>query len=99
AVRQRDSREIAIAEARAQRRRVEALPARVIVVPNAEIERELVEGRAYAAVEVDLGRGAIGERDALAGNAGVALEVRIPIIARLEAGLRRRLMIRLGDAA
>src|SRR5262249_30955636 len=37
----------------AQRDRVEALPARVPVVPGAEVEGELAEGRADAAVEVD----------------------------------------------
>src|SRR5262249_26178446 len=34
---------------------VEALPARIPVVPNAEIERERTEGGAEAAVDVDLG--------------------------------------------
>src|SRR4029077_7458257 len=69
----------------AQRCRVEALTIRIVVVPEAAIEREFAERRTDAAVDVDLGGGAVGEVDALAGNAGIGLEVGVDVVARLEA--------------
>src|SRR5262249_23370655 len=49
--------------------RVKALATGIVVIPIAEIERERAQGWAHAAVEVDFGRSAIRELDALAGNA------------------------------
>ena len=78
---------------------VVALTARIPVVPGAEVERELAEGRPDAAVEVDFGGGTVRERDALAGDAHIALQLVGEVVARLEIGRDRRLVIRLGDAA
>src|SRR4029077_14702538 len=89
----------AAAESGAEERRVEALATRVIVVPGAEIEGELVEGRADTAVEVDSRSRIVREVDALAGNAAVALPVGVPVVAQLEAGLSGRLVVGLSDAA
>jgi hypothetical protein len=77
---------------------VEALPSRIPVVPTAEIECERTERRAKAAVDVDLRSRAVRERDALARNAEVVLQVVSDVIARLEIGGDRRLVIGLGDA-
>src|SRR6516162_2503255 len=62
---------------------VEALPPRIPVVPNAEIERERTESRAEPAVDIDLGRRAVRERDALARNADIVLQILGHIVARL----------------
>ena len=80
-------------------RRVEALAARIPVVPTAEVERELVEGRADAAVDVDLARCAVREVDAGAAETDVALQILGEVVARLEVGRDRRLVVRLRDAA
>ena len=77
----------------------EALATRIVVVQNAEIERELVEGRAHAAIEIDFRRGAVREVDAVAGDAGVPLQVRRGVIAAFEIGVDRRLVVRLRNAA
>src|SRR5262249_40311922 len=77
---------------------IEALTARIPVVPSAEIERELTEGRPHAAVEVDFRRGVIGEIDAFAGDAGVPLPLRIEGVTQLESALDRWLVPRLRDA-
>src|SRR6185503_1815959 len=83
----------------ARDRSVEAGAARVVVVPDAEIEGELVEGRADAAVEIDLGRRVVREVDARAAEADIALQAAAEVVARLEVGADRRPMRRLGDAA
>ena len=83
----------------AQRCRVEALTVQRLVVPEAAIEREFAERRTDAAVDVDLGGGAVGEVDALAGNSGIGLQVGVDVVARLEAGCGRRPVVRLRDAA
>src|SRR5262249_18865401 len=74
-------------------------PARVVVVPKAEIERELVEGRPEAAVEIDLGRRVIGEIDALAGVAVVELQILVDVVSQLAVGRDRGLVRGLRDAA
>src|SRR5262249_31613471 len=84
---------------RAGRRRVEALAAWIPVVPKAEVERDRTDGRTNAAVEVDLSRGAVRERDALARDTGIKLEVRIDIVTRLEIRSDRTLVVRLRNAA
>ena len=76
--------------AAAQCRRVEALAVRIIVVPEAAIEREFAERRTDAAVEVDLGGGTIGKIDALAGNTRIGLQVGVDIVTRLETRRDRR---------
>ena len=78
---------------------VEAFPAGVPVVPSAEIERERTEGRAEAAVDVNLGGRSVRERDALARNADIVLQVLGDVVARFEIGRDRRLVIGLGDTA
>src|SRR5262249_62078969 len=78
---------------------IEALPARIPVVPNAEIERERTERRAEPAVDVDLGCRAVRERDALARDADIVLQVLGDVVARFEIGGDRRPVVGLGDAA
>src|SRR5262249_45089994 len=78
---------------------VEALPARIPVVPSAEIERERTEGGPDARKPVDLGGRAVRERDALARDAGIELQILGDVVARLEIGGDRWLVIGLGDAA
>src|SRR5262249_60779905 len=78
---------------------VEARPAGIPVVPNAETKRERTERRAEAAINIDLSRRAVRERDALAGNADVVLQVLGDVVARLEIGRDRRPGVGLGDAA
>src|SRR5262249_21975942 len=78
---------------------VEALPARIPVVPNAKIERERTEGRAEAGEAVDLGGRAVRERDALPRNADIELQVLGDVVAWLEIGGDRRPVVGLGDAA
>src|SRR5262249_24979386 len=78
---------------------VEALPARIPVVPSAEIERERTEGRPDAGETIDLGGRAVRERDALARDAGIELQVLGDVVARLEIAGDRRLVIGLRDAA
>ncbi len=50
-------------------------PARVVVVPDAEVERELAEGRPNSAVEIDLGRSVVRELDAVSAGADIELQV------------------------
>ena len=76
-----------------------ALPARVPVVPSAEVERDWTEGRTPAAVEVDLTSGAVREVDAGATEAEVQLVVFVDVVARLEIRRDRRLVVRLRDTA
>ena len=90
---------VGIGEAFAGDQAIVAGAARIPVVPEADIDRELVEGGADAAVEVDLGRGAIREADAGAAEAGVELPVLVRVVARLEVGRDRGMVIRLRDAA
>src|SRR6185312_12594353 len=71
----------------------------IIIIPKADIERDRAEGRTHAAVEVDLRRGVVGELDALAGDAGIELPVRVDVVARLEIRRDGRLVAGLGDAA
>src|SRR5262249_40851977 len=78
---------------------MEALSARVVVVPNAYIEGEGTEGRPNAAVEVDLGRRAVGKADALAADAGVELQILVDVVSRLEVGGDGRPVVRLRNAA
>src|SRR6266498_5594075 len=96
-------RQVAVGQAVGAKHRsdaaVEALPARIPVVPSAEIERERTKGRPDAAVDVDFGSRAVRERDALARDADVVLQVLGDVVARLEIGGDRRLVIGLGDAA
>src|SRR5260370_39456844 len=89
----------AIIKYRAGREAGEVSSGRVIVVPKPEIERELVEGRPDAAVEVDLGRGVVREIDALAGVAVVELQRRTDVVAQLRIGGDRGLVRGLRDAA
>jgi hypothetical protein len=49
----------------------ECASAGVVVVPDAEVERELAEGRPNSAVEVDLGRGVVRELDAVSAGADI----------------------------
>src|SRR5262249_55775527 len=81
-------REIAVGKAVKPEYRVDAgikaLSARIPVVPSAEIERERTEGRTEPAEDVDLGSRAIRERDALARNAHVVLQVLGDVVAWLE---------------
>src|SRR5262249_18434006 len=77
---------------------VEAFAAGIPVIPDAEIERELTESRPHAAVEVDLRRGVVGEIDALTGDAGVPLPLRIEGVTQLKSALNRGLVPRLRDA-
>src|SRR5262249_58425571 len=78
---------------------VEAPAARIQVVPNAKIEREGAESGAEPAVDVDLGRRAVRERDALARDADIVLQVLADVVARFEIGGDRRPVVGLGDAA
>jgi len=78
---------------------IDALPARIEVAPDADVERQRAEGRADTAIDVDLGGGAVGEGDALAGDAGIELQVRRDVVARLEIGGDRAVAVRLRHAA
>ena len=75
------------------------LPARIQVTPDTEVEGSGTEGRADTAVDVDFGGGAVRERDALGRGADVELQVLVHIVARLEIGGDRRVVVGLGDAA
>src|SRR5207249_1542397 len=77
----------------------EALPARVPVVPSAEVERGRTDGRTPATVDVDLSRGAVWEVDAGAAETDVQLVVFVDVVARLEIHRDRWLVSRLRDAA
>src|SRR5216683_2394319 len=79
--------------------RAEALSTRIDVTPNAEVEGEHADGRADTAVDVDFSRRAVREGDALTGGADVELHVLVDVVARLEVGGDRRLVVGLGDAA
>src|SRR5262249_56768196 len=68
-------------------------------VRTAEREGGGTEGGAPPAEDVDLRGRAVRERDALARNAHVVLQVFGDVVARLEIGGDRRLVIGLGDAA
>src|SRR6266481_4059753 len=78
---------------------VEALSPRIPVVPTAKIEKEPAEGRPDAAVEVDLGGGAVRERDALPRQAHIALQAVVEIVSRLEVGRDRQTVVGLRNAA
>src|SRR5262249_48644546 len=78
---------------------VEALPARIPVIPNAEIEGERTERRAEAGEAGDLGGRGVRERDALTRNADIELQVLADVVARFEIGGDRRPVVGLGDAA
>src|SRR5947209_606465 len=73
--------------------------ARIQVAPDADIEGECAEGRANTAVDVDFGRRAVSERNALKRRADVELQVLVDVVARLEIGGDRWLVVGLGDAA
>src|SRR5262249_13505670 len=96
-------REIAVGKAVKPEYRVDAgikaLSARIPVVPSAEIERERTEGRTEPAEDVDLGSRAIRERDALARNAHVVLQVLGDVVAWFEIARERWPVVGLGDAA
>src|SRR6201999_2207734 len=77
----------------------EALAARIQIAPHTEVEGELADRRADTAVDVDLGRGAVREGDALRRGADIELQVVVDVVARLEIGGDRGLVVGLGDAA
>src|SRR5713226_8087857 len=79
--------------------RAEALSTRIDVTPNAEVEGEHADGRADTTVDVDFGRRAVREGDALTGGADVELHVLVDVVARLEIGGDRRFVVGLGDTA
>ena len=76
-----------------------ALAARIQVTPDTEVEGERAEGRPDTAVDVDFSGSPVRERDALGGSADVELQVLVDVVARLEIGRDRRIVIGLGDAA
>ena len=78
---------------------VGALPARIQVTPDTEVERRGAEGRPDTTVDVDFSGSPVRERDALGRSADVELQVLVHIVARLEIGGDRRVVIGLGDAA
>src|SRR5882672_4219214 len=78
---------------------VEALFARIPVVPTAKIEKEPAEGRPDAAVEVDLAGSAVRDRDALPRQAHIALQAVAEIVSRLEIGRDRQTVVGLRNAA
>src|SRR5207248_886027 len=82
-----------------ERPRVEALPTRIDVAPQTEVEGEHSEGRADTAVNIDFGRRSVRERDALACGADIELHILVDVEARLEIGRDGRLVVGLGDAA
>jgi hypothetical protein len=73
--------------------------ARIQVAPGADVEGELADRQAGAAVSVDFSRGAVRERDARTADADIELEVLGDVVARLEIDVDRRLVVGLGDAA
>src|SRR5262249_45247260 len=73
--------------------------ARVIIFPKTDVEDDRAPRRAHATVEIDFSSSVIGKLDALAGDAGVELPVRIDVVARLEVGRDRWMMRRLRDTA
>ena len=77
----------------------EALSTRIEVAPDTEVEGEHADRRADTAVDVDLSRGAVREGDALERGTDIELDVLVDVVARLEIGGDRRLVVRLGDAA
>ena len=77
----------------------EAGSARIQVAPDTEVEGERTEGRADTAVDVDFGGGAIRERDALGRGADVKLQILADVVAGLEIGRHRGVVVRLRDAA
>src|SRR5260370_34741160 len=79
--------------------RAEALSTRIDVTPNAEVEGEHADGRADTAVDVDFSRRAVREGDAFAGRTDRELHVLVDVVARLEIGGDRRLVVGLGNAA
>ena len=78
---------------------VEAAPAWIPVDNAAEIEGERTEGRPDTGGAVNLGSRPVRERDAGARDPCVELQVRRDVVARLEVGVDRRIMIGLRDAA
>src|SRR5262249_57273975 len=78
---------------------VEATSAPIPIVPTAEIECERTEGRADAGKAVNLRGRSVRKRDALTRNADIELKILAHVVARLEIGSDRRLVMGLRDAA
>src|SRR4029079_4334251 len=78
---------------------IEAAPARIPVDHAAEVEGERSEGRPDTDGAVDFGSRTVRKRDAGAGHTCVELQIRRNVVARLEVGVDRRLMVGLSDAA
>src|SRR5690606_15726094 len=98
AVRQHDGVDVEGANPAAAGDRIDAGSARIQVTPDTDIKRQRPEGRADTAVDIDLGGSAVGERDARERRTDVKLQVLADVVARLEIGGHRRLVVRLGDA-
>src|SRR6185503_4382205 len=73
--------------------------ARIQIAPGADVEGELADRQAGAAVSVDFSRSAVRERDARTAHADIELEVLGDVVARLEIDVDRWLVVGLGDAA
>src|SRR6185312_13815994 len=76
---------------------VGAASTRIQITPDAEVEGGRAEGRTNTAVDVDFSRGAVREGNAFRRGADVELQVLVDVVARLEIGGNRRLMVRLRD--
>src|SRR5439155_21279214 len=73
--------------------------ARIEVAPGTDVEGKGAERHAATAVNVNFSRRTVRERDALEGRADIELDVLRDVVARLEIGGHRGLVVGLGDAA